>query len=63
MSYYSGNMTHLHFYIVNWHIDRLDMDYVDLYLMHTPIGDHLLETYDALLALKEKGLAKYVKLC
>ena len=56
-------MTHLHFYIVNWHIDRLDMDYVDLYLMHTPIGDHLLETYDAFLALKEKGLAKYVKLC
>ncbi|CAB4006891.1 Prostaglandin F synthase [Paramuricea clavata] len=41
-------------------LKRLDMDYVDLYLMHTPIGDHLLETYDAFLALKEKGLAKSI---
>ena len=48
---------------MNWHIDRLDMDYVDLYLMHRPAGDQILETYDACLALKEKGLAKYVESC
>ena len=39
------------------------MDYVDLYLIHRPIGDQILETYDAFLTLKEKGLAKYVSNC
>jgi diketogulonate reductase-like aldo/keto reductase len=39
------------------------MEYVDLYLVHRPAGDQILETYDAFLALKEKGLAKYVKSC
>ena len=48
---------------MNWCILSLDMDYVNLYLMHRPAGDQILETYDALLALKEKGLTKYVKLC
>ena len=34
------------------------MDHVDLYLMHQPVGNQILETYDAMLTLKEKGLAK-----
>ena len=46
---------------MNWCIFSLDMDYVNLYLMHRPTGDQILETYDALLALKEKCLAKYVE--
>ncbi|XP_028414326.1 uncharacterized protein LOC114537488 isoform X2 [Dendronephthya gigantea] len=39
---------------------ELNMDYVDLYLMHRPVGDQLLETYDAFLTLKKKGLAKSI---
>ncbi|XP_028414325.1 uncharacterized protein LOC114537488 isoform X1 [Dendronephthya gigantea] len=41
-------------------LKRLNMDYVDLYLMHRPVGDQLLETYDAFLTLKKKGLAKSI---
>lgn len=39
---------------------KLGLDYVDLYLMHTPRGGKILETYDAMLKLKEKGVAKSI---
>ena len=37
---------------------RLDVEYVDLYLMHSPIGGKILETWDAMIELKEQGLIK-----
>ena len=39
---------------------RLDMDYVDLYLMHSANGGKVLETWDAMVQLKEQGLTRFV---
>lgn len=38
---------------------RLELDYVDLYLMHSAMGGKTVETWDAMIELKEKGLIKY----
>ena len=37
---------------------RLGLEYVDLYLMHSPRGGKVVETWSAMVELKEKGLAK-----
>ena len=34
------------------------MEYIDLYLMHSPLEGKILETWDAMIELKEKGLVK-----
>jgi len=41
-------------------LKKLDLDYVDLYLMHMPSGGKVVETWAAILQLKNKGLAKAV---
>ena len=37
------------------------MDCVDLYLMHSAMGGKTLETWDAMVELKKKGLIRYNK--
>lgn len=39
---------------------RLGIDYIDLYLIHSPIGGRLVETWDAMLQLRAEGLVKSV---
>jgi diketogulonate reductase-like aldo/keto reductase len=41
-------------------LKKLGTEYVDLYLIHSPSGGKLLETYDAMLDLKKKGLIRSV---
>lgn len=38
--------------------DRLDMDYVDMFLMHSVGGGKVLETWDAMVQLRDEGLTK-----
>ena len=44
-------------FIIDCH--RLGLDYVDLYLMHSAMGGKVLETWDAMVELKKKGLVRY----
>jgi diketogulonate reductase-like aldo/keto reductase len=41
-------------------LQRLNVDYVDLYLIHAPQGGHVLEAYDTLLELQAKGRIRSV---
>ena len=38
---------------------RLQMEYVDLFLIHSPYGGRNVDTYQALLDLKKKGVIRY----
>ena len=37
---------------------RLGVEYVDLYLMHSPLGGKVVETWQAMVQLQQQGLAK-----
>ena len=37
---------------------RLDLKFVDLFLMHSVIGGKVLETWDTMVELKKRGLTK-----
>merc|ERR1719487_1509014 len=41
-------------------LKKLGLDYVDLYLIHSPKGKNLLETWTTMLSLRNAGLAKSV---
>jgi len=41
-------------------LHKLDTSYIDLVLIHSPYGGKLIETWDALLALKREGLIRSV---
>lgn len=45
---------------VNASLERLQMTYVDLFLIHSPIGGFNVETYQALMDLKKSGLIRSV---
>ena len=47
------------FYELLCYLFRLGLEYVDLYLMHSAMGGKTLETWDAMIQLKEKGFIKY----
>ncbi|MFP4364839.1 MAG: aldo/keto reductase, partial [Spirochaetia bacterium] len=41
-------------------LTRLNMDYVDLYLIHWPVDGKYLETWEEMIALHEDGLARAI---
>ncbi len=41
-------------------LKKLSLDYIDMYLIQSPSGGHILDTYDAILELKEQGLVRSV---
>jgi diketogulonate reductase-like aldo/keto reductase len=45
---------------VNASLERLQMKYVDLFLIHSPYGGRNVDTYQALLDLKKKGIIRSV---
>ena len=47
-------------YAVNQSLSKLDCDYIDLYLIHSPYGGYNIKTYNRLLQFKKKGLIKSV---
>eukprot|EP00483_Globobulimina_turgida_P007009 UN07023 len=45
---------------VNSSLKNLDVQYIDLYLIHSPYGQHNVLTYKELLKFKKKGLIKSI---
>jgi diketogulonate reductase-like aldo/keto reductase len=41
-------------------LKKLDLEYIDLYLIHSPLGGKIVETWDAIVELKKKGLIKSI---
>lgn len=44
-------------------LHELDMDYVDLYLMHWPVADHYLESWKEMEKLQQEGLCRKIGVC
>ena len=47
------------FKVFNETLNRLDVTYLDILLLHKPIKDYL-KAYELLISLREKGLVKYI---
>lgn len=44
-------------------LERLDLDYVDLYLVHWPVKDRMFDTWRAMESLLEEGAARAIGVC
>jgi diketogulonate reductase-like aldo/keto reductase len=42
---------------------EMRLDYVNSLLIHWPVGNYLMATWESLLALKEKGYTQKIGLC
>ena len=47
----------------NKSLGKLGLEYVDLYLMHSPVPDKVVPSWNAMVKLKEQGLIRFVELC
>ena len=47
----------------NKSLGKLGLEYVDLYLMHSPLPDKVVPSWNAMVKLKEQGLIRCVELC
>ena len=45
-------------YVLLYILCRFGLDYIDLYLMHSAMGGKTVETWDAMVELKELGLIR-----
>ena len=45
----------------NKSLEKLGLEYVDLYLMHSPVPDKVVPSWNAMVKLQQQGLVRFVK--